>query len=256
MPQNLSVIDGTVLTIESSGELILDMRNFRISVDPDSRIAVEPGGRIRSNQIGPLLVSGTDGGTFGYFLKRVGGPDLDTINPDQSFHPSSAIKTLYMIEALRQVDNGLDLGTTNLTSCPGIDTDVVPGPDDFFIIPGAGQSCLNSFSSATGGGGGNCDDLFPVANSAATCGFPTVSYGLGLGICAMMKRSNNPAANAVQEIVGAGDPQTGWDNMLDNAGNAIGMSAATTLTNRMGCSGPSSMPPNQTTLRDLGLLYE
>ena len=259
-PRNLSVIDGSVLTVESSGELILDMRNFRINVNPDSRITIDSGGRIRSNQIGPLLVSGTDGGTFGYFLKRVGGPVLDTINPDLSMHPSSTIKTLYMIEALRQVNNGsLNLNTTSLTSCPGIDTNSDTVPDDFSIVPGAGTSCPNSFSTATGGGGGgNCaNNSPPVANTQTTCGFPTVNYGLGLGMCAMMKVSNNPAANAIQQTVDAGDPLIGWNNMLNNAGAAIGLSAATTFGNRMGCGGPfNSNPNNQTTLRDLGLIFE
>ena len=246
-PQNLSVINGATLTVESSGEIILDMRNFQISIAPDSRLIVELGGRIRSNQIGPLLVRGTDGGTFGYFLKRVGGPVLDTINPDLSFHPSSAIKVLYMIEVLRQVDNGtLNLGTTNLTSCP---TTVTPGP---------GQTCPNSFTNPTVGnaGGGNCGQgVNLVANSATSCGAPTQAIGLGVGTCAMMKVSNNPTANAIQETVGAGNPQTGWNNMLNNAGSAIGLSA-TTFANRMGCGGPNNVPNNQTTLRDLGLLYE
>lgn len=244
-PQNLAVVDGAALSIERSGELILDMRNFRINVDPDSRIMVAPGGRIRSNQIGPLLVLGTDGGTFGYFLKRVGGPVLDTLNPDLPFHPSSAIKTLYMIEALRQVNTGgLNLATTSLPSCPTV------------ITPGPGQSCPNSFFAATSGGaGGNCA-IPPIPNSTTSCGAPTLSYGLGVGICAMMKVSNNAASNAIQETVGAGNPQTGWNNMLNDAGAVIGLSA-TTFANRFGCGGPFNYDPNnQTTLRDLGLLYE
>lgn len=154
-PRNLSVIDGAVLTIEGSGELILDTRNFRLSVDPDSRLAVAPGGRIRSNQIGPLLVRRTDGGPFGYFLKRVGGPIIDTINPDLSFHPSSAIKTLYMIEALRQVDNGtLNLGTTLITSCPTVITVVPPVPPMTCPNQGQGASCPNPpFACARSAGG-------------------------------------------------------------------------------------------------------
>lgn len=245
-PRSLSVIDGAVLTVQNSGELMLDMRNFRINVDPESRIAVEPGGRIRSNEIGPLLVRETDGGTFGYFLKRVGGPVIDTINPDLSFHPSSAIKTIYMIEALRQVDNGtLNLNTTNMTSCT---TTITPG----------GTNCPNPFTNPTtgGGGGGNCT-VPPIVNSLANCGNSTQTYGLGLGICAMMQVSNNAATNAIQETVGAGNPLTGWNNMLNNAGNVIGLSAATTFANRMGCGGPfNNNPNNQTTLRDLGLIYE
>lgn len=152
-----------------------------------------------------------------------------------------------MIEALRQVDNGtLNLGTTNLTSCP---TTVTPGP---------GQTCPNSsFSNATaGGGGGNCDQGGNlVANSATSCKASTQAIGLGVGTCAMMKVSNNASSNAIQEIVGGGNPQTGWNNMLNNAGSAIGLSA-TTFANRMGCGGPNNVPNNQTTLRDLGLLYE
>jgi hypothetical protein len=254
-PQNLSVIDGAVLSIESSGELILDMRQFRISVDRDSRIMVAPGGRVRSNQIGPLLVRGTDGGTFGYFLKRVGGPVLDTINPDLSFHPSSAIKTLYMIEALRQVNSGtLNLGATSLTTCPTIITNL--GPVSRGMNGATG--CPNPYSVAQVNGlGVNCNIDPLVPNSAATCGGSTQNYSLGIGICAMMRVSNNPAANAIQETVGAGDPQTGWNNMLNTAANVIGLSDATEFHNRMGCGGPfSNMQNNQTTLRDLGLLYE
>jgi len=255
-PRNLSVINGATLTIESTGELILDMRAFQINIDPQSRIVVEDGGRIRSNQIGPLLVRRVDGGTFGYYLRRVGGGFFDSINPDLSFHPSSTIKVLYMIEALRQVDAGtLNLGTTQLNSCPGADTDGDNLPDDFTLIAGPGQTCPcpNSFSQASaGGGGGNCA---VTTNTANNCGFPTINYGLGLGMCAMMKVSNNPAANAIQEAVGAGNPQTGWNNMLNNAGATIGLSA-TSLANRMGCGGPNNAMNNQTTLRDLGLMFE
>jgi hypothetical protein len=253
-PQNLSVTNGATLTVESSGEIILDMRNFAINVAPDSRLIVEPGGRVRSNQIGPLLVRQSDGGSFGYFLKRVGGPVLDTINPDLSFHPSSAIKVLYMIEALRQVDNGtFNLTTTQLNSCPGVDTDGDGVPDDFTLVAGAGQTCPVSFAQASGGGGGgNCN---VATNTVATCGFPPINYSLGLGMCAMMKVSNNPAANAIQETVGGGNPQTGWNNMINNAGAAIGLTS-TTFASRMGCGGPNNVPNNQTTLRDLGRIYE
>lgn len=256
-PRGLSVTGGATLTVENTGELILDMRNFRIDIDPASRIVVENGGRIRSNQIGPLLVRETDDGTYGYFLEQVSGGYFDSINPDLSFHPSSTIKVLYMIEALRQVDSGLlDLNTTTLTSCP---TTITPGP---------GQTCPNSFSTATSGGAGANCCLDPVAcgcgtccvnspqvpNTAVSCG-TIQTYGLGLGICAMMKVSNNAAANAIQESVGLGNPQTGWNNMLINAGAAIGLST-TSLASRMGCGGPRNCPNNRTTLRDLGRLYE
>ncbi|VAW90083.1 hypothetical protein MNBD_GAMMA17-176, partial [hydrothermal vent metagenome] len=188
-PRSLSVINGAILTVENSGELILDMRNFRINVDPDSRIIVEDGGRIRSNQIGPRLVRRTDDGTFGYFLKRVGGSVLDTINPDLSFHPSSTIKTLYLIEALRQVNAGtLNLAAASLTSCPGTT----------FTLGGT-LSCPGTSFTASTNGSGSCASP-PVANTQTNCGAPTVAYRLRLGICAMMKVSHNQATNAIQEV--------------------------------------------------------
>lgn len=251
-PRNLSVVDGAALTIEESGELIIDMRRFRVRVDSDARFIVAPGGRVRSNQIGPLLVRGSDGGTFGYFLKRVGGPVLDTINPDLSFHPSSTIKALYMVEALRQVDQGpLTLAGTQLTLCP---SPIIAAPAGTTTCPNSFQS--NDETTGAGGAGGNCATGPAVANNNTNCEGPTVSLPLGVSICAMMKVSNNQTSNAIQETVGSGDPQTGWSNMITNAGSAIGLSA-TSFDNRMGCGGPViNMPNNQTTLRDLGLLYE
>lgn len=248
--RNVSVQDGAVLSITGSGILTVDTRLSRINVAPDARIDIAPGGRIQSNQIGPLLVRGTDGGTFGYFLKNVGGQVLESYNSGLSFHPSSAIKTLYMIEALRLVNQDIfnpqpliNLGTL-VTVCPTT------------INAGGNQSCPNSFINATGGGnndGGNCTlDAITTDN----CGGQMLTFGLGVSICAMMKVSNNPTTNAIQELVGNGDPETGWNNMLNNAGNAIGLSAATTFDNRMGCGGPINDPNNQTTLQDLGLLYE
>lgn len=72
----------------------------------------------------------------------------------------------------------------------------------------------------------------------------------------MMKVSNNPAANAIQEVVGGGDPEDGWEEMIDDAGATIGLEA-TSFGNRMGCGGPNNPPPiNQTTLSDLGRIFE
>jgi hypothetical protein len=257
-PQNLTIANGATLTVESSGEIILDMRNFAVNVAPNARLIVAPGGRLRSNQIGPLLArQSAAGGTFGYFLKQVGGPVLDTINPDLPFHPSSAIKVLYMIEALRQVDNGaLNLGTTNLTVCRGPLLNQNP-----LITAGGSQTCPNSFLNAAAGSSGfNCSHgeapANPlVSNNSTTCGGSTQSLALGVGVCAMMKVSNNPSGNAIQEAVGGGNPQTGWNNIINNAGAAIGLTS-TTFGNRFGCSGPFESPTNTTTLRDLALSYE
>jgi hypothetical protein len=94
-----------------------------------------------------------------------------------------------------------------------------------------------------------------VANTQMNCGGAIQNYGLGSGLCAMMKVSNNAAANAVQEAIGSGNPQTGWNRMLSGAGSAAGLTD-TSFGNRMGCGGPTNPQINLTTLRDLGRLFE
>ncbi len=251
--RNVRVAESATLTVESSGTLIIDTRSFALRVDPQARVRIRPGGRVQSNQVGPLLQRQTDGGSFGYYLKAVDGPVIEAFNHNLSFHPSSSIKVLYMIEALRQVDQGtLNLTTTNLSLCPTV---VAVGP------AATATSCPVTFistsatSNGSSGSGNNCA-IPPVANTVTNCGGALVSLPLGSGLCAMMKRSNNPSANAVQETLGAGDPAAGWSTMLSDAGTLAGLTA-TSFANRKGCAGPSTVPAsNQTTLVDMGLMLE
>ncbi|MCF8484700.1 MAG: class A beta-lactamase-related serine hydrolase [Rhodobacteraceae bacterium] len=251
--RNVRVAESATLTVESSGSLIIDTRSFALRVDPQARVRIRPGGQIRSNQVGPLLQRQTDGGSFGYYLKAVNGPVIEAYNPNLSFHPSSSIKLLYMIEALRQVDQGtLNLNTTNLNTCPAV---IAAGP------PATTTSCPVNFvstsatSTGSGGNGNNCT-VPPVANTVASCSGALVNLPLGTGLCAMMKVSNNVSANAIQETVGAGNPVAGWSTMLSDAGTAAGLTS-TSFANRMGCGGPTFGPTsNQTTLVDMGRLLE
>ena len=68
--------------------------------------AEEPaGGEIRQERVDGMLESSNDG-RWGYLLKLVDGPWLYRVGVDEVFEPASTVKTLLLLHAMREVDQG------------------------------------------------------------------------------------------------------------------------------------------------------
>ena len=61
-----------------------------------------------SQRVAGLLAKGLGAGEYGLYLKKVGGPELLGFNENFRFEPASAIKVLYLLYAMRQVQAGTD----------------------------------------------------------------------------------------------------------------------------------------------------
>jgi len=87
-----------------------------------------------------ILQAGTSGtGTYGYYVARVGGGVVTARNEGFVFEPASALKTLYLAYAMRQVASGADALSNSVTvytypnnrnHLPADDTNLCPSPGD------------------------------------------------------------------------------------------------------------------------------
>lgn len=219
-PRNVTIEPEATLRITASGSLNIDLLQFRLRIADSARLLIDDGGRLYSFPVGQLLKTNTDG-QFGYYLKRVDGGVLAAFNANFAFYPASTNKVMQHLHALRAVEAGtVTLAGTTLTVCSG------------------GTNCTNN------------------ANTLGNCGGATVIETLSQALQNMMGPSNNQSTNAVQELFGNGNPQTGRTAINQTATNIVGMSNATVLQHKFNCGNVNNNPFNTLTLQDGGLLYE
>ena len=219
-PQNVTITNNATVTVPGGGWLNVDFLNRYLRIMPGSALLIQPGARVYSFQLGHTFLNNTDG-TFGYYLKRVGGGVMESYNATFAFYPASTIKVLQHLHAMRAVD----AGTVNLAS-----------------------TLLNVCIAST-----NCTDN---ANTVALCGGAMAIENLNFALGRMMINSDNEDTNAVQELFGAGTPSAGRAAMNNTAWNTVGMSNSTALQHKFNCGNVSNNPYNTLTLADAGLLYE
>lgn len=217
---NVTITNNATVTIFGGRWLNVDFTTYYLRILPGSKLLIRPGARLYTLPLGHTFLNNTDG-TFGYYLKRVGGAVMESYNPTFAFYPASTIKVVQHLHAMRAVDAGtVMLGGTNLNVCSG---------------------------------GTNCTDN---ANTAALCGGAMVVETLQTALTNMMRPSNNQSTNAIQELFGNGTPSAGRAAMNTTAWTTVGMSNSTVLQHKFACGNVANNPYNTLTLADAGLLYE
>ena len=168
-----------------------------------------------------ILAQGTQGGsggTYGYYLKQVGGPVALARNEEAVYDPASALKTVILAYAMRQIASGADSLSNQVT--------VYSYPDN-----------RNHLSASDPNLCPNPVDEMP-ANSS--------SLDLRSVLAGMLQVSDNRLTRALELRYGRG-------NLAAYASN-LGMSG-TSLNQIFGC-GWDNGRRNSWTLADAGRLYE
>lgn len=153
-----------------------------------------------------MLASSNDG-RWGYLLRAVGGPDLAALRADDLFEPASTIKAICLLHALREVDAGT---VTLATEIPWFrastvaDDPATPDEDE------RESGCPLDGDPATG--------------------------ELGVGLRAMMERSDNRWTVAVRRFFG--------DEPILATAREAGM-GRTVLRHRIGCTETTDGEPGQ-----------
>ncbi|MCB0206383.1 MAG: hypothetical protein KDH89_16300, partial [Anaerolineae bacterium] len=104
-PQNVTITNNALVTVPGGRWLNVDFTNYYLRILPGSALLIQPGGRTYSFLLGHTFLNNTDG-TFGYYLKRVGGGVMESYNSTFAFYPASTIKFLQHLHAMRAVDAG------------------------------------------------------------------------------------------------------------------------------------------------------
>lgn len=156
------------------------------------------------------------GGAYGFYLKRVDGNVLASLQEDKPFYPASTIKVLEHVHAMCAIQDGT---TTLATPMRKYEND--------------SQSCADNHTGHT-----------------------AVIFTMEIILRTMMEASDNQSTNALQEFFGNGNAEQGRAEMNNTAHRILGMSDETQLNHKFGCGGPSNNPANSLTLADLGRLYE
>lgn len=155
-------------------------------------------------------------GSFGFYLRRRGGPVLADRRSTTSVYPASTIKALQHAYAMSEVD----AGRRNLT-------------DLVTVYENASQSCADTHTGHTG-----------------------VRRSLSSSLRRMMESSNNQDTNAIQEFFGGGSASTGRSRIMSFVRNEAGVGTGTQLVHKLGCGGASNNPSNLITLNDMANLYD
>ena len=161
------------------------------------------------------------GGSDGYYLKQVNGPLLLALNDGLVYDPASALKTLYLAYAMRQVANGAD---------------ALANPVTAYLYP----------NSRNAGGNPANKDLCPDPADEVPGNVVSPSPTLQEILSGMMQLSNNRFTRAVELRYGRGN--------LQAFASSLGM-ANTRLSQIFGCGADGGVQ-NFWTLADAGRLYE
>ena len=76
-PQNVTITNNATVTVPGGRWLNVDFTNSYLRIMPGSALLIQPGGRAYSFLLGHTFLNNTDG-TFGYYLKRVGGGVMES----------------------------------------------------------------------------------------------------------------------------------------------------------------------------------
>jgi Beta-lactamase enzyme family len=166
-------------------------------------------------------MAGGTGGAFGYYLKQVGGSVLLRRNDSLAYDPASALKTLLLVDALRQVAAGSDSLTNPVT---------------VYAYP----------NSRNANGDPASPDLCPDPADEVAANLVNPAPSLQTVLQGMMQVSNNRYTRAIELRYGRAN--------INALAQTLGMSS-TDQNQIFGC-GNDNNEHNSWTLDDAGKLYE
>jgi Beta-lactamase enzyme family len=164
-------------------------------------------------------MEGGSGGTYGYYVKRVGGNVVQARNENQTYDPASALKILLLAYAVRQIAAG---------------DDSFESPVTVYVYPHSRNSNGNPANP----------DLCP--NPADEIPANATSRDLRSVLSEMMHRSDNRMTRAIELRYGRVN--------LQNLASTVGM-AHTSLRQIFGCANDNGRE-NSWSLDDAARLYE
>jgi hypothetical protein len=191
-------------------------------------------GRIRD------LVAGQMTGSWGFYLKKVGGSVVVSLQPDRVFEPASMIKIVHAVTALRQVQNSG--GAVSLAT-----------PISWYVAPTDATRYPGPFNYANPDGTqGDQADRDTCAYDSSGNALTSVKYvdPLSTIVNQMLRQSDNRMTDALLNRYGFAGI---------NATAALAGMTRSHVYHRIGCPSKSSPQPwrdNELTLRDAGKIYE
>ncbi|MDP3891899.1 serine hydrolase [Nocardioides sp.] len=181
------------------------------------------------------LVAGGMTGDWGFYLKRVGGPEVVGIGASNVFEPASMIKIVHAVTAMREMQTS-----------PVVDenTEVPWNADPAFPARYPGDAGYRT-------GNPNHADVCAYNSSGTPLSGAAYSDALGPVIVSQtLIQSDNRTTDALTRRYGF----AGLNATIGLAGMA-----SSRVNHRIGCAGASSPQPlahNRLTLRDAGRIYE
>lgn len=199
-----------------NGARIFDVEPYTVNGQKRFAVLMLNNSNALTTRIGEMLRNNTNGAA-GLHLRRTNGQVLASLQSDRVFYPASTIKVLEHLHAMRAVAGGdADLDTTTLR-----------------VYPQTADSCSDNHAGQN---------------------FNTET--LRQALQRMMKSSNNQSTNAIQELFGDGNAQSGRNAINQTAYTIVGASKDTVIHHKFACGGPNNNPANQLTLTDIVLLYQ
>ena len=199
-----------------NGARIIDITPYKVAGKKRFAVAMLTNVNDQTNRIRKYLSASQKGGSYGGYVKRIGGAEEVYLQPDKAFYPASTIKVLEHVYAMRQVQ----MGKAKLT-------------DKVIKYEDGGQSCSDSHR-----------------------GHKATQVSLQTILKTMMENSDNQSTNAVQEHFGGGNAATGRSKINAMAKLVLKLSNQTKINHKFGCGGPSNNPANSLTIRDVAKIYE
>ncbi|NER50911.1 MAG: hypothetical protein F6J92_30420 [Symploca sp. SIO1A3] len=199
-----------------NGARIFDVEPYTVNGNKRFAVLMLNNSNALTTRIGRMLRNNTNG-AVGLHLQRTNGQVLASLQSNRVFYPASTIKVLEHLHAMRAVaSRNANLDTTTLR-----------------VYPNRADSCSDNHA----GQNFNTETLREALRN-------------------MMESSNNQSTNAIQELFGNGDADSGRTAINQTARNVVGMSNNTAINHKFACGGPNNNPANKLTLADIALLYQ
>ena len=201
---------------DQNGARLIDVTPYTVKGKKRFAVVMIKNVNKQTDRMRKYLANSQNGGSYGVYLKKVGGSEIVNLMENKQFYPASTIKVLEHVHAMRAVQKGSAKLTDQVTK---------------FEI--ASQSCSDSHS-----------------------GHKATKLSLQTILREMMEKSDNQSTNAVQEHFGNGNAASGRAAMNRTAYTVLKLSRRTKLNHKLGCGGPTNDPANKLTLKDIAKLYE